>query len=189
MVNFKWKKDDGKLTNKAKTYLKLTYKNQYSKGIGYNNKEEVAKELEKLPSQKPNIMVKKLKNRIYPKTTKTKLPKTRRRKQKAINFKNNTDPYYVSIRVITINPEVTESGLKQALIRIMRKYQGRNIYLQQKNKYITIDFKSYYQESVKTEMGSENIIIGNYEDMTLNDLNIHYEVIIEKNKAEIGIIR
>jgi len=87
MVDFKWKKEDGKLTNKAKAYLKLTYKNQYSEGDFYNKKDLINKELTKSNSQKPKILTRNIKRKYDKQRIKEtgikKVPEERIRKQKA----------------------------------------------------------------------------------------------------------
>lgn len=186
MVNFKWKKEDGKLTEKAKAYLRLTYKNQYSTGIFYNNKERVEKELTKQPSQKSKILSRKVKQKIAPRKP-LKIPKERIRKQRVMNLRSGEDPYAISIRVITINPEITNRGLERALYKVMQKYQGRRVYLEKKNYSVEINFKQFYEEP-KSDVSPEKTRISINEDRILNDYEIHYEILIERNKAETGIV-
>lgn len=189
MVDFKWKKEDGKLTQKAKAYLKLTYKNQYSQGEFYNKKDLINQELKKEQSQKPKILVRKIRQKYDRQRIKEtgirKIPEERYRKQKALNLVGNEEPYYMFLKVSTINPNITERGLSQALARLMKKYQGRTIYLERKNHETTIDFQSMNE---KNQIGTEKTKIGKREDLILNDMKIHYEVKIENNKTETGTI-
>jgi len=189
MVDFKWKKEDGKLTNKAKAYLKLTYKNQYSEGDFYNKKDLINKELTRSNSQKPKILTRNIKRKYDKKRIKEtgikKIPEERIRKQKALNLIGNDEPYYMFLKVSTINPNITERGLSQALALLMKKYQGKTVYLEKKNHSTTIDFNIMNE---KNKVGTEKTRIGKNEDRILNDMKIHYEVKIEMNRTETGTI-
>lgn len=61
-INFQWYKN-GNLTEKAKAYLSLTYKNQYSQGSFYNNKDKAKELISKTRRKKKEKIVKSIKER------------------------------------------------------------------------------------------------------------------------------
>lgn len=197
-TNFKWKwsnKYGSGLTKKAKAYLSATYKNQYSKGIAYNNKKKAKRIISKSNKRTKKKLLKEVRKEIKKpkekkekKTRQKKITKPRIRKQKVANFRSREDPYYISIRVITINPEITDRGLLMALRKLMKRFDGKNIYLTNKNYSAEIDFDNF-NNNIKSSVGTERQKISVNEDRILNDGKIHYEILIGRNKPITGTIK
>lgn len=85
------------------------------------------------------------------------------RKQVVINYRSDSEPYSVSIRAITLDPEMTERGLLMAVQEIQTQLDINFEY-----------FSSRYAGFEQTEIPKD-------EDKRLNDMKIHIEVQIKKN--------
>lgn len=96
---------------------------------------------------------------------KTLITRKRIRKQVVLNLRSHDEPYAISIRAITINPIITENGLKIAVNDGLKRsgYKLRDFYQ-----------KRYY--------GLEETEISNEEDKRLNDYRVHIEILIKKNR-------
>lgn len=92
------------------------------------------------------------------------VPIKRMRRQVVLNMRSSQEPYAASIRAITINPEITNTGLKLAIIETLREVQ--------------IDINEF---ETKT-FGYEYVEIPPSEDKRLNDYRVHVEVLIKRNK-------
>ena len=93
------------------------------------------------------------------------IPTRRIRKQVVLNLRSeNSVIAAVSIRAITLNPEITERGLKIAIMEIFKE----------------LDFKEedFYHKSY---FGYEDAEISSSEDRRLNDYKVHIEVLIKRN--------
>ena len=93
------------------------------------------------------------------------VPKERIRKQVAINYRMNEEPYFISIRALTINPEITERGLKMEVISARNKLEGQGIRLSQ----------------LDGQFGYESRKIAPSEDRSLNDMKVHVEIYIKRS--------
>lgn len=91
-----------------------------------------------------------------------RVPARRIRKQAVINFRSDEAPYFVSIRAITINPDITERGLLMAINQVKSRLEY-NLRL----------FSAQY-------LGYEAKAIPSSEDKQLNDFKIHIEVLIKR---------
>lgn len=195
MAKFKWYKN-GNLTAKAKAYLSLTYKNQYSQGSLYNQKDKAKKLIAKSRKRKKETItkeiLKKTEQKVY--KLKKKRPKTKTRKQAVINYRSNKDPYYLSIRVLTINPNYQFKALKIALNKLKNRINERSVYLTKKGYSVTVDLDNFKPDSPNTNntinryIGIEKTKIPYSEDKILNDNNIHYEILVGRNKPLSGTI-
>lgn len=96
---------------------------------------------------------------------KRQIIKERIRKQVAINYRLREEPYFISIRAITINPDITEKGL----LLVVRKYHQQ--------------FQKQFDMPMGYYTGYETKKIPNSEDTRLNDYKIHIEILI-KNKIQ-----
>jgi hypothetical protein len=112
--------------------------------------------------------------------------KERIRHQKVLNYRSSKSPYYISIRVMTINPDITERGLLMALNEIKLSLQKQSINIKDKARNVNIDFAR--MDSVRSSIGTEKTKIAPHEDTQLNDLRVHYEILIERNPAIIGTL-
>lgn len=92
----------------------------------------------------------------------TTIPVKRIRKQVTINYRLETEPYYISIRAITINPEITDRGLFLTII----PYKNR------------ID--EQYNIKGKGYIAYETKPIPQSEDKQLNDMKVHIEIFIKR---------
>lgn len=138
---------------------------------------------------------------LYHSTSKTKkerIQKTKRkeqrvkeipervRKQRVINYRSDMSPYYLSIRVVTINPEINETGLLLAINELKNDLQNQSIYLRAKKHSVMIDFNNLVPE--RSSIGSESKVIPTSEDRILNDGRIHYEILVENNPPITGVL-
>lgn len=94
-----------------------------------------------------------------------KAPAKRVRKQVAINYRSDEQPYFISIRAITINPDVSERGLLIAVREARSKLQGTGINLSNMDSHYT----GYEQKEIPSS-----------EDKILNDYRVHIEILIRK---------
>ena len=114
------------------------------------------------------------------------IPEKRIRKQKVINYRADESPYYLSIRVLTINPEIDERGLFLAINELKNNLQNQSIYLNVKRHSVVIDFNNLVPE--RSSIGTEAREIPTSEDKILNDNKIHYEILIENNPSITGVL-
>lgn len=120
--------------------------------------------------------------RRIPRETQQRIISGRRiRKQVVLDYKrkvdNNSDRPsigYISIRVMTINPNISERGLKIVLMEAKRRFERENKF----------DLKGY-QENYR---GFENREIATNEDRLLNDGRVHV-IIMVGNKITTRYIR
>ena len=87
----------------------------------------------------------------------------RKRKQIIINYRSEQEPYYVAIRVITFNPNVT---LKMLILIAMRE-----------RRRLEINFKGQLNEMTR-EMGTEDEDVDTSEDRNLNNKDIYVHGIL-----------
>lgn len=92
------------------------------------------------------------------------IPQKRIRKQVVLNFRSDEDPYYISIRAITINPEINETGLLIAVKETMSE--------------LHFDFSAF----TKRYLGFSAQEIPKNVDTTLNDGRVYVEVFIKRDK-------
>lgn len=86
------------------------------------------------------------------------------RKQVVLNFRSHEEPYYISIRAITINPDINEKGLLLAVKETLNNLSYN----------LTGFSRSYY--------GIEKTRIPYSEDKRLNSGKVYVEVWIKRNK-------
>lgn len=110
-----------------------------------------------------NIRVEKKNLKKVKKEFKT-IPTQRIRKQVAINYRADEEPYFISIRAITINPDISERGL---LIAVKEARQRAQL------NYEISHMSSHYT-------GYETKVIPASEDKILNDYKVHIEILIKK---------
>jgi hypothetical protein len=110
--------------------------------------------------RKPRVKVKKPKKEIQEEL----IEERRFRKQVVLNFRSGEEPYAVSIRAITINPEITERGLLIAV--------------QETKSELDINFENF----TSRYLGFEETEIPSSEDTRLNDFRVHVEVLIRKGR-------
>lgn len=92
------------------------------------------------------------------------------RKQVAINFRSNEDPYFISVRAITINPDIGERALLIAVKETIQR-KGYNL------SGFSSKYTGYSYQKIPSSV-----------DRSLNDERIHVEVMIKKGRPEIYII-
>jgi len=102
-------------------------------------------------------------------------PLKRIRRQIAQNFKSSEPPYFVSVRAITINPEITQRGLVIALLQGKRNLE----------KETNINLSLMTSEHIG--LAEQEIPIT--EDKELNDMKVHVEVFIANTKGGRNILR
>lgn len=123
------------------------------------------------PTKRTSVVLRKKRKEKEVITIKTKPIKGLRiRKQLVQNFTSDNPPYYVSIRAITINPNITEKGLRMALLQGRRKFQNTE------NVNLNLMNTEYY--------GLEQTPIPDSEDIKLNDGRIHIEVFVANKGRE-----
>lgn len=94
------------------------------------------------------------------------IPKKRIRKQQVLNFRRTRkEPYFISIRAITINPDISSRGLMLAVKEVANSL-----------------YKEYKLDTYHSYIGGEAVELGTNEDKILNDGKIHIEVFVHKNK-------
>lgn len=104
----------------------------------------------------------KLRKKKIKKEIPEELPEKRIRKQIVLNMRSDDEPYAMSVRAITINPGITEEGLKLAILETLRE--------------INIDLSKFYRK----EFGFEAREIPEQEDRRLNDFRVHIEILIRR---------
>ena len=86
------------------------------------------------------------------------------RKQVVLNLRSHEDPYAVSVRALTINPEINQTGLKMAIIETLNE--------------LNMPLEQFW----KKEFGYEQARIPEQEDKRLNDMKVHVEIFIRKQQ-------
>jgi len=172
-----------------KKIIEMTWFQVRSKG-GITKKEyekriKISKSLKAYYFERKRVKRKEKKETLkdyYPKET----LKERYRRQKVINYRSDQTPYYISIRVLTINPEITDNGLLMALNELKLSIQNQKVKIKNKG-YFTINFSRLNPDysSIGTEPPTK---LSPNEDLILNDMRIHYEIWIERNDAITGVL-
>lgn len=139
--SYKSGKKKGQLRTKSKKYLSQQLKLYYRTG---------------LPLKERIIRKKRLKQKKI-------IKKQRIRKQIAFNYRmKNLPPYFISIRALTINSEISEKGLKIAILQAKRRLKKQE----------GIDFGDMQVQNTGVEIKK----IPPSEDKKLNDNKVHIEV-------------
>ncbi len=90
------------------------------------------------------------------------------RKQIVLNLRSNSEPYAVSLRAITINPQIDRNGLILAIKEIIKS--------------LNWDLNEFHQRRMSPSVGIEIEEIAPREDLRLNDFRVHIEVLVKRNK-------
>lgn len=83
------------------------------------------------------------------------------------NKKLHDEPYYISVRAMTLNPDITERGLRIAIIEIIGEINKSSNY--------NIDVSNDDFEGLSAQEITSNM------DKALNDYRVHVEILIKKN--------
>jgi len=140
------------------TYRRFRKRFPRTEGINYNRHTRKY-ETTKVYKREKRVIYKKPKKEIQREIIREK----RIRKQVVFNFRSSGEPYALSIRALTINPEITERGLQMAVAEVKRS--------------LDIDFKIFSARY----LGFEQTEISSSEDKRLNDYKVHIEVLIKRN--------
>ena len=157
---------DGKKVTTVRTYRNFRkFLKQKKISYVYSRKKKVYSEtLREVPTVQKKIIPKK-KKKVFLEAP----PIKRIRKQVVLNYRSSEEPYAVSIRAITINPEINERGLLIAVQETMSE--------------IGINLENFS----KRYLGFEEALIPNSEDRRLNDLRVYIEIFVRKEKPVVYV--